>query len=127
MSAATIEQSTVTEAEAPTVRFKRKKGTDEWILTGPASLVSEGPVTVTKMNGQTSVENVLSVGSSFDKDGVLHRYGYLRPKAEGTAPRPASPALSQSEADFVPDDFQPSADVDFMPGGDAQDTADWDF
>lgn len=129
MSTATIEQPTATTAiklDAPIVGFnKSPKG--EWRLVGPVSMVVEGPVTVTKKNGKTSVENVLSVGASFDVGGVLHRYGYLKPKAEGTAPNPAAFAPTMADANFVPDDFEPSADVDFMPADDAQDTADWDF
>lgn len=109
MSTATLEQPTsavtATAAEAPVVTFsKSPKG--EWRLVGPVSLVVEGAVTVTKKNGKTSVENVVGVGTTFDRGGVAHRYGYLKPKAEE---KPTSPA---SEDNYVQDDFAEYDDSD---------------
>lgn len=107
MSTATIEQPPTT-TETPTVRFRRN-AKDEWVLFGPESLVVEGPVTVTKKNGKTSIENVLGVGGSFDVDGVRYRYGYLKPKAEEPKP-PAAPSTGAYEGNFVPDDLDAGGD-----------------
>lgn len=107
MSTATIEQPTAAtpEAENPVVRFRRN-AKKEWVLFGPADLVVEGPVTVTKKDGKTTVEIVLGLGGAFDNDGVPYRYGYLKPKADD-AVKPAKPTSSDSEANYVPDDFVP--------------------
>lgn len=125
-----MEQPGTTTTDAPTVRFKKRQAKGDWVLSGPETLVVEGPVTVTKRNGKTSVEIVLSIGASFNVDGVLHRYGYLKPKTEGTEPKPvpAVSAASRTEADFLPDDFQPDDDaVGYVPTGMDENAADWDF
>ncbi len=117
MSTATIEQTTKTTetAAAPCVRFVRN-AKKEWVLTGPAELVVEGPVTATRKDGTTSVKIVQGVGKEFLVDGVPYRYGYLTPKADDPTPAPEpSPA---SDLDFMPDDFVPADDV--------ADPADWE-
>lgn len=106
MSTATIEQSTATTAiefDVSVVRFKKRQATGDWVLVGPASLVVEGPVTVTKKNGRTSVENVVGVGGTFDRNGVPSRYGYLMEKPEAQPAKSAGAGGATSEDDFVPD------------------------
>lgn len=114
MSTATLEKT-----EIATVRhLKTRKG--EWVISGPSSLVTEGPITVTRKNGTTSVVIVHGVGKDFLVDGVQHRYGYHGVNVAASVPAPAAavpPAPAGSDFDFLPDDF--------MPGDDA-DTADWE-
>lgn len=55
----------------------RKTRSGEWVAFGPASIVKPGTVTVTKKDGSTKQETVLSVGKPFDVDGVAHVYGKI--------------------------------------------------
>lgn len=101
MSTATTERPTTATFDVSAPRYsKSPKG--EWRVVGPASMVVEGPVTVVKKNGKTTVENVVGVGTTFDRGGVQCRYGYLKSKFEQAQ---QSPAVAVSEGNFLPDEY----------------------
>lgn len=80
----------------------------------------EGPVTVTKKNGETTVVDCFGVGQSFDVDGTPYRYGYREPKAEEPKTKPAVvPASSGHEGNFVPDDLE-AGDDDYVVDDDGR-------
>jgi len=70
--------------------YYRKTKRGEWVVFGPAHLVKQGTVTVTRKNGTQQTEVVGSTGRPFDVGGVPHVYGYLAPRQPnaGTATTP---------------------------------------
>lgn len=73
-----------------TISYHKTK-TGKWVVVGPVSSVLPGSaVTVTKRDGTTKTETVLSVGRPFTAaDGVEKVYGYL---AERTTSAHAGPS-----------------------------------
>ena len=59
-----------------TPRWRKTKSGD-WVVFGPAAVVRPGAVEVAKKDGATTTEIVISVGRSFDVDGVACCYGYV--------------------------------------------------
>lgn len=121
MSPATVEAT-----ETALVRhYKTPK--NGWVVKGTASLVVEGPVTVTKKDGTTSVVLVHSVGREFLVDGVPHRYGYHGARPEHSAvPAQAAvvpPAPGLGDAEFMPDDFSEAGD--YVPETGIEDYGAW--
>ena len=62
----------------PTYR-KTKDG--RWVVFGSAATVTAGLVTVTRKDGTTKQETVVSVSKPFDVDGVPHVYGTIATRA----------------------------------------------
>ncbi|KRF05600.1 hypothetical protein ASH00_09030 [Arthrobacter sp. Soil782] len=108
MSTEIVERPAPTEAPCATFH-KTAKG--EWVILGPEKIVAEGSVTVTLKSGKTKVVNIVDVGKSFEKDGILQRYGY-RAKEDKPAPvaTAAAPSADESDLDFPPADFVPAPD-----------------
>lgn len=119
MSTAAVEAN-----ETALVRH-RKTPNNGWVVSGPASLVVEDPVAVTKEDGATSAVLVHSVGREFLVDGVPHRYGYHGARPESSVvPAQAAivpPAPALGDAGFMPDDL--SEPGDYVPEAGMEDYA----
>lgn len=67
-----------------TATFKRTKS-GEWVISGPASIVKTGTVTVTKKDGSRKTVTVERVGKDFQAGGRTCRYGYLAAERSAAA------------------------------------------
>jgi hypothetical protein len=67
----------------------RKTRDEKWVAFGPVSEVRVGNVVVTKRDGASKTETVVSLGKPFLADGRQCVYGYLAPKGTETQSAPA--------------------------------------
>lgn len=67
----------------------RKTRNGEYVAYGPATIVREGVVTITKRDGSTKQVMVSGVGRTFTVDGIGMRYGYIDSDITVPAPAPA--------------------------------------
>lgn len=64
---------------------KTQKG--EWVVCGsPAEIKAGASVTVSKRDGSTKVEQIVSVGNPFERNGQRVVYGYIAQRQPTPAP-----------------------------------------
>ncbi len=64
------------EQEPPKLTYRRTRD-GEWAVFGPASLLREGLVAVSKKDGSVRTENISRLGRIFTVGGAEYRYGYI--------------------------------------------------
>ena len=69
----------------------RKAKDGRWVAFGPTSEVHVGSITISKKDGSSKIENVASLGKSFDVNGTACCYGYLAEKTEQAPQKTSRP------------------------------------
>jgi len=70
------------EQEPPKLTYRRTRD-GEWAVFGPAALLHEGIVAVTRKDGSVRTENIGRLSAPFNANGTQYCYGYIAPPEPG--------------------------------------------